>query len=206
MKHRGRIGLVRHGQTFANIDKVWHGNTDTQLTELGHIQAEKLGHHFHHYMQPEVIYASPLLRARLTAQAIADKFMLPVHLDPRLMEFNLGDWEGATFESLGGSENILEQLVTNPEFTAPNGESQNSVKKRVVAAIEEIVHKHPEQNIVIIAHGVAIAIALSHYLDGDTTLWPKYTKSNTAFSELCLNTNKLISYNKTEHLSDDNHQ
>ena len=200
MKHKGRFGLVRHGQTSANIDQVWHGRTDTELTDLGLQQADKLGEHFHHYMTPQVIYASPLQRARLTAQAIADRFDIPVQLDPRLMEFDLGDWEGETYESLQASRGILKKLVTEPDFTAPNGESQNLVKKRVVQAIEDITHKHPEENIVIVAHGVAIGIALSHILDGDTTRWPNYSKDNTAFSELCLNTRSLLSYNKTDHL------
>jgi len=200
MRNKGRLGLVRHGQTRANIEHVWHGRTDTELTEQGHQQAAKLGRHFHHYMQPEVIYASPLQRARLTAQAIADRFDLPVHIDPRLMEFDLGDWEGVTFESLQNADNVMEKLVCDPAFTAPNGESQNMVRKRMVAAIEELAHKHTGQNIVIVAHGVAIAIALSQFLEGDSTHWPNYTKGNTAFSELCLRTNTLLSYNKMDHL------
>ena len=80
------------------------------------------------------------------------------------MEFDLGDWEGETYESLQASRGILKKLVTEPDFTAPNGESQNLVRKRVVKAIEDITHKHPEENIVIVAHGVAIGIALSHLL------------------------------------------
>ena len=205
MNKRTRLGLVRHGQTYANIEHVWHGQTDTALTEQGQRQARLLGRHFHHYMQPEVVYASPLQRARLTAEAIAGQFGIPVRLDPRLMEFNLGDWEGATFESLRGAGNVMEQLVRNPDFTAPNGESQNLVKKRMVEAIEEIIHRHPQQNIVIVAHGVSIGIALSHLIDEDTTLWPKYSKANTAFSELCLNTRTLLSYNRTEHLESGEH-
>ncbi|MDH5171367.1 MAG: histidine phosphatase family protein [Gammaproteobacteria bacterium] len=200
MKSQTRLGLVRHGQTHANIEHVWHGQTDTALTELGHRQARLLGRHFHHYMEPEVIYASPLQRARLTAEAVAARYSIPVQLDPRLMEFDLGDWEGATFESLRGAGNIMEQLVRNPDFSAPNGESQNLVRKRMVEAIEDITHRHPQQNIVIVAHGVAIGIALSHLIEGDTTRWPNYTKDNTAFSELCLSTNTLLSYNKTDHL------
>lgn len=200
MKHKGRLGIVRHGQTHANIDKVWHGRTDTELTEEGIAQAEKLSENFHHYMEPEVIYASPLQRARLTAQSIADRFSIPLHLDERLMEFDLGDWEGVTFESLRDARGIMDKLVTDPDFTAPNGESQRLVKKRVVQAIEEIAQKHPEENIVIVAHGVAIGIALSHFLEDDTTAWIRYSKNNTAFSELCLNTNSLISYNRTDHL------
>ncbi len=200
MKRQGRLGFVRHGQTRANIDQVWHGRTDTALTELGYEQATKLGRHFHHYMQPQVIYASPLQRARLTAQAIAERFDLPVNLDARLQEFDLGDWEGVTFESLRGAGAIMEKLVLDPGFTAPGGESQHLVKKRMVEAIEEITAQHPDQNVVIVAHGVAIAIALSHYLEEDTTSWPKYTKGNTAFSELCLESRKLLSYNRMEHL------
>ena len=200
MKQKGRLGIVRHGQTRANIDRVWHGRTDTELTELGFQQANRLGEHFHHYMTPGVIYASPLQRARFTAQAIADRFDIPVNLDPRLMEFDLGDWEGVTFESLQDARGIMEKLVKDPEFTAPRGESQNLVKRRMVEAIEEIVHHHPGENIVIVAHGVAIGIALSHFLEGDTTAWPNYTKDNTAFSELCLDTRRLLSYNRTDHL------
>lgn len=203
MENKARLGLVRHGQTYANIDRVWHGYTDTALTELGYRQANRLGEYFHRYMQPDVIYASPLQRARLTAEAVADRFRLPVHLDPRLMEFNLGDWEGATFDSLSGAGNIMEQLVSNPDFAAPNGDSQNLVKKRMVEAIEELTGRHPEQNVVIVAHGVSIGIALSHLVDGDTTRWPEYSKQNTAFSELCLNTKKLLSYNRTDHLDSD---
>lgn len=205
MNNRTRLGLVRHGQTYANIEHVWHGQTDTALTEQGQRQARLLGRHFHHYMRPEVVYASPLQRARLTAEAIAGQFGIPVRLDSRLMEFNLGDWEGATFESLRGAGNVMEQLVRNPDFTAPNGESQNLVKKRMVEAIEEIIHRHPQQNIVIVAHGVSIGIALSHLIDEDTTQWPKYSKANTAFSELCLNTRTLLSYNRTEHLESGEH-
>lgn len=199
-KHIARLGLVRHGQTYANIDKVWHGHTDTELTSEGYRQAKQLGEHFHHYMKPDVIYASPLQRARITAESIAKPFDLDVNLDPRLMEFNLGDWEGRTFNSLKVEDDILQKLVTDPSFTAPNGESQLLVKKRIVTAIDEVVNRHPKQNVVIVAHGVTLAIALSHYLDDDTTLWTQYSKSNTAFSELCLNSKTLLSFNQTEHL------
>lgn len=202
MRHKGRVGLVRHGETFANTGKVWHGQTDTELTALGLNQAKRLGAHFHHYMKPDVIFASPLQRARITAESIASQFGIEVQLDPRLMEFDLGDWEGRSFESLINTDNIFDQLVSNPDFQAPGGESQALVKKRIVTAIDEIVDTHAHENIIIVAHGVAIGIALSHYLNNDTTRWPEYGKHNTAFSELCLNTNSLLSFNQIDHLKD----
>jgi broad specificity phosphatase PhoE len=200
MKHKGRIGLVRHGETYANINKVWHGYTDTELTEQGQRQAKQLGNHFHKYMQPDVIIASPLQRARITAESIAKQFSLDVTLDPRLKEFNLGDWEGRSFTSLQEDGDIIERLISDPHFTAPNGESQTLVKQRIVSAIEETLERHSHQNILFVAHGITLSIAISHFLDNDTRLWPQYSKNNTAFSELCLNTKQLLSFNKTDHL------
>ncbi len=198
-----RLGLVRHGQTYANIDRVWHGHTDTQLTELGYQQARQLGEHFRHYMIPTVIVASPLQRARITAENIAASFNLDVTLDKRLMEFDLGDWEDKTFDSLGESgEDVMRQLVENPDYRTPNGESQNSVKARFTEALDEIVERHSGENIVVVAHGVALGITLAHLVDSNTRKWPNYSKKNTAFSELCLETNSLLTFNRTDHLSD----
>lgn len=197
----GRLCFVRHGQTYANIDKVWHGQTDTELTAEGYEQTRRLGAYFPQYLHADVIYTSPLQRARITAEAIASTFDLSVVHDPRLMEFHLGDWEGKRFSDLIAEGDIINRLIHDPDFTAPNGESQNAVKQRIVAAVDEITAKHPNENVIIVAHGVSISIALAHYLDGDTRLWPKYGKHNTAFSELCLHSKTLLSFNRIEHLS-----
>ena len=154
--------MVRHGQTAANIEGLWHGSTDTPLTERGQDQARKLGAYFHNIMTPDVIYASPLQRARHTAQAIADAHNLDVQLDPRLQEFCLGDWEGFKFEDIDLSHDKEGRLYSDPDFAPPNGESQHKVRKRVVEAIEEIIARHPDQNVVLVSHGVALGIALSH--------------------------------------------
>ncbi|MFT6550171.1 MAG: broad specificity phosphatase PhoE [Zhongshania marina] len=199
---QGKIYFVRHGQTYANIDKVWHGQTDTELTPEGYEQTRKLGAYFRHYTTPSVIYSSPLQRARITAEAIGQSFNLAVIQDPRLMEFDLGDWEGKTFKSLSSAgNNTLHELVHNPDFCSPNGESQNVVKARMLAAINEINEKHQNENVVIVSHGVAISIALAHFIDDDTTQWPKYSKGNTAFSELCLNSRQLLRFNQSDHLT-----
>ncbi len=200
--YAGRLCFVRHGQTFANINKVWHGHTDTALTDEGYNQTQLLGAYFPQYLRADVIYTSPLQRARITAEAIASTFNLSVIHDPRLMELHLGDWEGKTFVELTEEGNVVQQLIDDPHFAAPNGESQDMVRERIVAAVDEIIAKHPNDNAVIVAHGVTISIALAHYLDGDTRLWPKYSKSNTAFTEICLNTKQLISFNLSKHLED----
>ncbi len=195
-----RLTFVRHAETFANVNKVWHGQTDTALTEHGHQQTQLLGQHFHKHTKPDVIIASPLQRTRHTAEAIAREHNLELSLDPRLMEFHLGDWEDTSFADLKGKLKIAARLRDEPDFTPPNGESQNMVKARMVEAIEEIIASHQDQNVVIVSHGVAIAIALAHYLHRDTTQWLNYNMSNTGIAQLCLKQNKLKVFNNTDHL------
>jgi broad specificity phosphatase PhoE len=192
--------MVRHGQTSANIDKVWHGSTDTPLTPHGHEQARRLGEHFHHHATPQVIYASPLQRAHNTAKAIADAHGLEVKLDERLTEFSLGDWEGIKFDEIDHKVDYAGQLYKDPHYAAPGGESQIMVRNRMVEAIEDILAKHPDEEVVLVSHGTALGIAIAHYLHQDTTRWLEYVKHNTAVSELCPDTRTLKLFNSTDHL------
>lgn len=196
-----RLAFVRHAETFANVQRVWHGQTDTALTDKGHRQADKLGEHFHRFMQPDVIIASPLQRTRHTAHAIAQRHNLEVQLDPRLMEFHLGDWEDTSFDDLRDKMDVAAKLRDDPSFTAPNGESQILVRQRMVEAIEDIVNQHAGANVVVVSHGVAIGVALAHYLHSDTSQWLNYNMSNTGISELCLRSQSLPTFNHTEHLA-----
>src|SRR5690554_99191 len=159
MGHKGRLLMVRHGQTRANIDKVWHGTTDTVLTDVGREQARRLGDYFHRIATPDVIYASPLQRARDTALAIAERHQLEPNFDERLMEFSLGEWEGIKFDDIEILHGATGELYGNPDFAAPGGESQRMVRNRMVAAIDEIIHRHPDQNVVLVSHGTALGIA-----------------------------------------------
>ena len=201
METRGRLFLVRHGQTPANLKKIWHGTTDTPLTELGHEQARRLGSYFANIAEPHVIYSSPLQRARHTAMAVATPHRLEVVIDTRLQEFGLGEWEGFAFEDISTSHDREGRLYTDPGFAPPGGESQTQVRDRMVAAIEEILTRHPGQNVVMVSHGVAISIALSHYLHRDTRRWLEYSHHNTAYSELCTVERSLLIYNCTDHLT-----
>ncbi len=202
-RRKGRLIMIRHGQTAANIDKVWHGITDTPLTELGHHQARRLGDYFSNVMAPHAVYASPLQRARDTAEAIACRFGLEVQTDPRLQEFSLGDWEGVRFESIVRELDTENRLHLDPDFTVPNGDSQTLVKERMVEALEEIVQRHSDENVVVVSHGVAMAIAFCHYLHNDTTRWMQYAKHNTAYSEFCPLRRELVLFNCIDHLRED---
>lgn len=193
--------LVRHGETPANIDKVWHGHTDTPLTELGHQQRAKLGGYFHNYL-PEIhaIYSSPLQRARLTAESIAASAGHSVKTDPRLMEFGAGDYEGKSFVELRDVIGFMQGVVDDEHHRAPGGETRYEVTQRFVTAVEELRGNHPGENIVVVAHGLAIAFALSHWIDRNPSKWVDYMMNNTSVTEICPVERQIMFLNRTDHL------
>ena len=194
MQSRGRLFLVRHGQTAANVDKVWHGHTDTPLNPVGQQQTEKLGKYFHNYL-PEIhrIYSSPLQRAKHTAEQIADTGGHSIHIDQRLVEFGIGEWEGRSFDDLKQNTDFVYRMMADEHHSAPGGETRYEVTRRFVTAVEDYWHGHANQNVVVVAHGLAIAFTLSHLMENDTSKWQDYLVSNTGVTEVCLNEMEIIS-------------
>jgi broad specificity phosphatase PhoE len=201
MPDQGKLLLVRHGQTSANIDQVWHGHTDTPLTALGQQQAARLGRYFHHYLSDiSAIYTSPLQRARLTAEPIAAASGRSLVLDARLMEFGVGEWEGRSFEELHSELGFFSNMLQDQHHRAPGGESRHDVTTRFVSAVEEFCQRHAGENIVVVAHGVAIALALAHWIDRDSAQWVNYRLQNTAVASIDLQRASIEYLNRTDHL------
>lgn len=103
----------------------------------------------------DVIYASPLARAKQTAEYIAAKLgNLPIHFDERLKEVDGGQIEGTTeAERLKKWGDQWRELDLGIEKT-------EAVIKRGQLFFDELIKKHPEKNILIVSHGMFI----SHFL------------------------------------------
>lgn len=198
-----KLVLVRHAQTPANIARAWHGHTDTPLTDLGYEQIEALGKSFHKVMTPDVIYSSPLQRARLTAEAIAKPFGRQVVIDERLIEFGIGDWEGISFDRLLGELNYFPRMRKDEHFRAPNGESRYEVTDRMTTAIEEIRARHQTESVAIVSHGMAMSLVLNSWFGEEDTKLINFSFDNTAITEIALNPHSLISHNNVDHLDAD---
>src|SRR5215213_6896136 len=84
---------LRHGETEANAAGTIAGSLDVELTPLGREQA-RLAARALAGAPITAIYASPLRRARETAQPIAEALQLPVTILDEIAERNWGDLEG----------------------------------------------------------------------------------------------------------------
>ena len=145
------VWLVRHADCYEGMSE----GADPQLSELGRKQAELLAQRVRK-LQPTAIYCSPYRRALETARIIADD----VHVDHRLieMEMELGD---------GGEFNFKEL--------------PDSVIERMSAAIDEIARSHPGGRVIVVAHGAAMIVFLTHVLrlePGHLRFLPYFTSVN----------------------------
>src|SRR5262245_8331457 len=87
------ILLVRHGETAWNREGRYQGRTDIPLSETGQAQVRSLGERLR-AVPIKIAIASPLSRARATAEAILEGRSVTLAIEPRLSEISHGAWEG----------------------------------------------------------------------------------------------------------------
>ena len=153
--------LIRHGQTDWNLEGKYTGQADIPLNETGRAQAYEAAELLR--QQPvDAIFSSDLMRALETAAIVAGKSECGVNIqtDPRLREIKQGVWEGMHFNEIKRRFSVeFAARERNPlEVAAPGGETVGEVQQRVLSAIREICAQYPSGVVVIVAHGLALAI------------------------------------------------
>ena len=199
--------LLRHGQILANRKGLWHGSTDSPLTWRGKRQAERTARHIQQQLEQQqltlaAIYTSPLERCVHTAQRVAERLNMEAEVIGDLAEYAIGEWEGMPFKHLAATHDFVTRATEDPQFAPPGGESINTVAARIVRAIESIHHSHlDDEQVLIVGHGAALAVALGSLIDGDPTRWVEYHFANCSLTELVLSPAPYVNFfNSTHHL------
>lgn len=138
--------FVRHGQSQYNLDQT--GGNDSSLTELGRQQAERLGRYLAARYSVTAIYASPLARARQTAEIINRYLGLPIKLKDDLRETEEEYWPD--MKRYTSPLAVFELAPVPPESVSPYYVGFHA---RVVRAVREIVAAHGEGQILVVSHG-----------------------------------------------------
>ena len=147
-----RILLARHGETQWNVEGRSQGQGfDIPLSPAGQAQARQLGAR----LSGQVIHravASPLLRARQTAEwALGDRAGL-LTFDDRLMEISHGRWEGRLAEEIRAEfpDSHRAWRETPDQVTLPGGESLLDVEARAWPAFQEACRGLAAEEVVLI--------------------------------------------------------
>lgn len=158
------ITFVRHAESAANRDGIWNGRSDGQLSPDGELQVKALANRFAS-AKFDMVVSSPLERARLTASALSDD----VTLDDGLIEIDLGRWEGKTAEEVreADGEALRQALADRTSPFGGSGESLGQAGERVLAAVDEIAAKMPEESrAAVVTHGGLLQTVLHRFLPG----------------------------------------
>lgn len=162
-----KVYLIRHGETDYNKKRKLQGQCDIELNdygrELARITAEALKDvHF------DIVYTSPLKRAKETAQIMIGERAVPVIEDKRIQEISFGEYEGLCCQ--GENFNIPDKSFRNffdlpAEYhVPPNGESFEEIIKRTGEFWKELLRKEElaEKTVLISTHGCALKAILAN--------------------------------------------
>jgi len=163
----GQIIFLRHGQAKNNTERVLSGRTPgVPLTDKGITQAQQTAELLEH-MNISAIYSSPIQRAKHTAEIVGEHNSIDVQIDDRLIELDMGKFTGVPYDEIFSSHgNVFLKFYNGELEIAHNGvETFADVKKRVSSIVDEIIEKHPDQNVVLVTHMDPIKAMLSNVVD-----------------------------------------
>lgn len=154
-----KIYLVRHGETEWNKEGRIQGSADIPLNEFG-IELAEITSEGMQEIPVEIIFSSPLIRARKTAEIMKRDRQIPVVYDDRLREMGFGRYEGSLIrEAAADPEHALHHFIRHPEaYHAKDGEEFSQVIARACSFIREILLPAQDKykHVMITAHGAFI--------------------------------------------------
>jgi phosphoserine phosphatase len=159
------VYLVRHGQTDWNRIERFRGRYDIPLNGRGLEQAEATAARIAMCSRPAEILASPLSRARQTADAVARRTGIAARVCEGLVDIDYGDWQGLTPGEVGIRwPRELEAWYESPETVRiPGGETLAAVRERAFRAVREACARRPansSDSIVMVGHTVVNRLIL----------------------------------------------
>ncbi|HEY0520100.1 MAG TPA: histidine phosphatase family protein [Ilumatobacteraceae bacterium] len=191
--------LIRHALPVRR--ELTSGVADPELSDDGRAQAE----HLAAYLSSEhldAIYASPLQRARQTADAIARHHGLAVTLHDGIAEFDRLSSDYVPTEELKAENDPRYHAILAGEWDNDE-ESSVEFRARVLSSIEQLIDAHPGQRIAVVCHGGVINSYLSHVLGlvlaRGGFFYPNYTSINRIAAARG-GIRSIVTINETSHL------
>ena len=206
-KKMALIMLVRHGRTSGNSSGRFIGQYDEPLDGVGFHQASLLVPVLAAF-RPDRVISSDLTRCTQTLEPFAAASGIEVETDPRLREVGDGEWTYQKIEDLwAGWPDLMKRYQEGEDVPRPGGETWADVRRRVMAATEEIISDMAADDRVVICTHAGPSMLIASWVTGGKLpgniflgcLRPPENGSVTTFDP---HAPALVSYNQTCHLSE----
>jgi broad specificity phosphatase PhoE len=168
-KNLYQFTLLRHGESIGNAQSRWQGQSDYPLTERGRAQAHALAERWtSEVVKFDIVLASPLVRAKETAQIIATALQSKLEIDPIWMERDIGEMAGLTVEEV--------RKLPPPPYLTPyhsiggGGEGDWELYLRAGSGLHKLL-KRPAGSYLIVSHGGLLnqlmhaIVGIAHHAD-----------------------------------------
>jgi len=153
----------------------------------------------------EAIYSSHLKRALETAQAISAHHRLGVQPDPALAEIDMGFIDGLDLAQVKESQaDFLERWRQEDYSVAlPGGESVLQMQQRAWGAVQGIIRRHREGNVVIVSHAIALQTVITAILGAPLSSFTRFRLGVASITIFQIENERtsLVSLNETCHLN-----
>ena len=157
------VFFVRHGAHADLGHRLTGRGNGVGLTEAGREQLKRAGQHVSR-SRPNLIYVSPIQRARESAAIIGQMLGLVPQMAEALIEIDFGAWTGLEFSELQGNAAWDGWNRARSQHRPPGGESMLEAQARIAAWLSYVIAQHPDQGIVAVSHSDMIKAALAHAL------------------------------------------
>jgi broad specificity phosphatase PhoE len=159
--------LVRHGEVH-NPEGIIYGRLPGfGLSERGREQIERAAETLSSRSPFAALYASPLQRAQESAAILAARLELAVDIEARLVETNIGTFQGKRFED-------LPRPYITEEGAHPELESAASMRSRFLAWAEAMRTRHAGDSVIAVSHRDPIIVALLHWMGAGLEQLPDF--------------------------------
>jgi 2,3-bisphosphoglycerate-dependent phosphoglycerate mutase len=158
--------LFRHGETDWNREGRLQGHADTPLNAAGLAQAQALGGSLRPHRLDAVV-SSDLLRARTTAQIVAEVLQVPLFIESGLRETDFGAAEGLLWADAKTrfGEGLTERWYLDGDVAFPGGETGITTRMRGLAALRRFTAAQPyHRRIGVSTHGAMVRQLMKHAL------------------------------------------
>jgi broad specificity phosphatase PhoE len=152
---RNELWLIRHGETIWSLSGAHTGTTDLPLTPEGERRAAALGNLLGG-KQFALVLTSPMQRARETCRIAG--YAAHAEIDPHLMEWNYGDYEGKSTPQIREERPGWELWKDG----VPNGETVEQVYQRAGKVIDRA--RGASGDVALFAHGHILRILTANWL------------------------------------------
>ncbi|MFD8384529.1 bifunctional RNase H/acid phosphatase [Streptomyces sp. NPDC059679] len=148
--------LLRHGETALTPEKRFSGSGggDPELSPVGRRQAELVATALAARGTIQVVVSSPLRRCVETAEAVASRIGVDVHIEEGLRETDFGAWEGLTFAEARERhpDDLQAWLASSKAAPTGGGESFAAVARRVALTRDKLIARHAGRTVLLVTH------------------------------------------------------